>query len=173
MPSTEELRIYPQQNASTGALQQMGSRLPALEEEVHLDEYTGSTTSEESDSPRNEGRLSKVTSALSAKLGFFKSKKGKEPETEAGGAGNGNGNGNGLPTASGDRQWTNYTSNMVDVLDTVGMCACVNLEPHVANQDRPRSADAHLHHQHPKFALRPQSWKVCEPPTDVQPAART
>ncbi|KAK3207446.1 hypothetical protein GRF29_103g1047171 [Pseudopithomyces chartarum] len=118
MPSAEEFhtqRAYASQNASTNALQQSSSRLPALEEEVPLEHMnTGSTTSTESDGPRTEpNRLSRATSAVSAKLGFFKSKKGKDREKDTQDAPDF------PPLAPGDRPWTNYSSNMVDVLDTL------------------------------------------------------
>lgn len=116
LPSADELRAqraYANQNSSTHALQQTPTRLPALEEDVQLDPInTRSTTSNESNSPQTEhNRLSHATSAVSAKLGFWKSKKGKEKNTV---------DDDDLPP-QGDRSWTNYSSNMVDVLDTLGM----------------------------------------------------
>ncbi|KAL5375356.1 hypothetical protein DPSP01_011265 [Paraphaeosphaeria sporulosa] len=120
MPSAGELQqAYVAQNASTNALSQVPSRLPALEEGVQLQPVnTASTASSESDGPRAEpNRLSKSISAVSAKLGFGKSKKGKDKaqdkEIELEGA-----RGQ-TPDPYGDRQWTNYSSSMVDVLDTI------------------------------------------------------
>ncbi|KAJ4348309.1 uncharacterized protein N0V89_009683 [Didymosphaeria variabile] len=116
MPSAGEVQhAYAAKNASTNALQQSTTRLPALEEDVQLEPInTGSTTSTESDGPRNEpNMLSRATSAVSAKLAFFKSKKGKEKELDSAQ--------DYPPAAPGDRPWTNYSSNMVDVLDTLGM----------------------------------------------------
>jgi hypothetical protein len=158
MPSAEEFhtqRAYASQNASTNALQQSSSRLPALEEEVPLEHMnTGSTTSTESDGPRTEpNRLSRATSAVSAKLGFFKSKKGKDKEKDTQDAPDF------PPLAPGDRPWTNYSSNMVDVLDTLGIpTSSPDLVSSVANSYRPRSADPHVHHQHPELTFRAQSW---------------
>jgi hypothetical protein len=122
MPSANELQhTYAAQNASTNALAQAPSRLPALEEGVQLQPTTTcGSTSTESDGPRAEpNRLSRATSAVSAKLGFFKSKKatgkGKEMELETDRA-------DGPPRP--ESPWTNYSSNMVDVLDTLGTNAC-------------------------------------------------
>ncbi|KAF9731631.1 hypothetical protein PMIN01_10648 [Paraphaeosphaeria minitans] len=120
MPSAGELQqTYATQDASTNALSQVPSRLPALEEGVQLQPVnTASTASSESDGPRAPpNRLSKSISAVSAKFGFGKSKKGKDQAQDKdmeleGAQGQ-------TPDSYGDRQWTNYSSNMVDVLDTL------------------------------------------------------
>lgn len=136
MPSVEELRsqrALASQNASTNALNQSSSRLPALEEEVPLEPInTGSTTSTESDAARTEpNRLSRATSAVSAKLAFFKPKKGKDKEKNA------QDDLDFPPPAPGDRPWTNYSSNMVDVLDTLGMLTSTTLLSCLADHRRP------------------------------------
>jgi hypothetical protein len=104
-------------NASTNALQQTSSRLPALEEEVQLEPVaTKASSSTASSTPRTEpSRLKKVSSAVQARLGFGKDKnKAKEQDVEAGV--------DALPPGAPDQGWQ-YSSNMVDVLDTVGMYA--------------------------------------------------
>lgn len=121
MPSAGELQHpYTSQNASTNALAQQSSRLPALEEDVQLAPVnTASTASSGSDAPQAEpNRLSKATSAVSAKLGFGRNKKGKhkaqDKDLELEGV-----RGQ-TPDPYSEPQWTNYSSNMVDVLDTLG-----------------------------------------------------
>lgn len=144
MPSVEELRTqrtYAGQNASTNALNPSTSRLPALEEEVQLEPInTQSSTSTDSDGPQTEpNRLAKATSAVSAKLGLFKSKKGKDDGKQVQGAGD-------VPLAGpADHSWTNYSSNMVDVLDTVGTSTPIHLWLYNSDQSRSRSADSDIY----------------------------
>lgn len=170
IPSAGELQqAYAAQNASTNALARSSSRLPALEEEVQLEPVnTGSTTSTEPDGPRTEpNALSRATSAVSAKLGFFRSKKGKEKEKELEDADD-------LPpSVPGERPWTNYSSNMVDVLDTVGTLAWSMSINHLADENRPGSSDPHVLDQYPELSLRPQSWQIRQSQANLCYAART
>lgn len=94
------------QNASMNALQQTPSRLPRLEEDVPLEPVATNLSSSSNSSAGQAGqnRLSKVTT----RMRFWKSDKGKETDATGGEA-----------SAPVD-DYTAYTSNMVDVLDTVG-----------------------------------------------------
>ncbi|KAF2685663.1 hypothetical protein K458DRAFT_300387 [Lentithecium fluviatile CBS 122367] len=112
MPSSTALRsVALNPNTSTNALSQSASRLPALEEEVQLEPTaTNSTSTSDSSAPRAEpSRLRKVSSAVQTRLGFWKDK-GKEQDVEAGA--------DTIPAPQMDQGWQ-YSSNMVDVLDTV------------------------------------------------------
>ncbi|KAJ4291128.1 hypothetical protein N0V90_010326 [Kalmusia sp. IMI 367209] len=111
VPSSGTLQqAYTTQNASTNALQQTPTRLPALEEGVQLEPVaTGPSSSTESSSGQTEqNRLSRATSAVSTKLRFWRSNKGKDVEATGG-----------QTSAMPAELPMNYTSNMVDVLDTV------------------------------------------------------
>ncbi|CAI6338470.1 unnamed protein product [Periconia digitata] len=109
-------------NASCNALRQSTTRLPALEEECQLENVptTASNFSEPMPAKNSPpGRLRKVSSALQNKLSFWKD---KEPDTTA--------DLEKQPPPITSQQppqqlaapyqpGLNYTSNMVDVLDTV------------------------------------------------------
>jgi hypothetical protein len=116
MPSSMALRsVAVDPNPSTNALQQVPSRLPALEEEVQLSPTSSGSSSDSNASAHDKAgpsRLKKVSSAVSTGFGLWGNKdKGKEQDVEAGA--------DGLPATSMDQGWQ-YSSNMVDVLDTVG-----------------------------------------------------
>lgn len=114
MPSSVALRqVALNPNASTNALQQSTTRLPALEEEVQLEPVgTGSSDSTEADAPRAEpSRLRKVSSAISTRMPFW-GNKNKEKDVEADKVPVG-------PSVPAEPS-IQYSSNMVDVLDTVG-----------------------------------------------------
>jgi len=109
MPSSMALRPV----ASNNALQQAPSRLACVEEHVQLQPtQTGSTSASDASAPKAEpSRLQKVSS----KVQFWKGKeKGKEQDVEAGA--------DAVPADQMDQGWQ-YSSNMVDVLDTVGKWA--------------------------------------------------
>lgn len=175
MPSAGELQqAYAAQNASTNALSQVPSRLPALEEDVQLQPVnTASTASSQSDGPRAEpNALSKSISAVSAKFGFGRSKKGKDKAQDKAQDVELEGARGQAPDPYGGRQWTNYSSNMVDVLDTLGATAPRSKDEWFANENRPRSPDPHIPDQHSEFALRSQPGQICQSSPNVRHVAR-
>ena len=116
MPSSMALRsVALNPNASSNALQQSTTRLPALEEEVQLEPTsTGSSDTSDSSAHKNgPSRLRKVSSAVQTGFGLWGNKdKGKNQDVEAGAGAD-------VPGTQMD-QGMQYSSNMVDVLDTVG-----------------------------------------------------
>jgi hypothetical protein len=113
MPSTNALRQVAQQpNLSA---QRLNTPLPALDEDCALGQVP--SNSNPPTTPKDEpGRLTKVRSAVQSKIPFWGNKEKQDtPNTNAAGAQQSN-------DASMD-----YTSGMVDVLDTVGMYQWSNL----------------------------------------------
>ncbi|PVI07047.1 hypothetical protein DM02DRAFT_609423 [Periconia macrospinosa] len=115
----QQLSVNP--SASTNALRQSTTRLPALDEESQLENVPTTTSNRSEPLPAKKsqpGRLRKVSSALHSKLGFWR---GKDPDAMA------DPEKSTLPSRPQQHQQTvvpfdpvlNYTSNMVDVLDTV------------------------------------------------------
>jgi hypothetical protein len=108
MPSSNSLRQVAQQpNPST---QRLNAPMPALDEECALGQLP-SDTPKPASIQGEPSRLTKVKSAVQSKMPFWGSKQ-KQMSSDANGA-----HGQQLGDTS-----MNYTSDMVDVLDTLGMC---------------------------------------------------
>jgi hypothetical protein len=140
MPSSNALRQVAQQpNPSS---QRLSAPLPALDEDHALGQVSSNTS--KSDPPTVEpSRLRKVKSAVLTSIPFWGHKETPtQTPTHAGVAGQQDG------TESMD-----YTSDMVDVLDTLGTCLVTRGIGIPANNIRPRGCDPHLPDQRPEFAL--------------------
>jgi hypothetical protein len=113
MPSSIALGTVAQNpNNSTNALSQVPTRLAPLEEDVQLQPATSSSSSSSDGAAKAEpSRLKKVSSAVQTGFGLWGNKDKGKHDVEA--------DPNAAPTKQTDQGWQ-YTSNMVDVLDTVG-----------------------------------------------------
>ncbi|KAF2252604.1 hypothetical protein BU26DRAFT_529623 [Trematosphaeria pertusa] len=152
VPSAGALRqVALSPNASTHQLSGSTSRLPALEEECQLEPVsTGSTSTTESDTPRPEpSRLRKVSSAIQTRLPFWK---GKEKDEEGEKAP--------MPAAAAEPPMQ-YSSNMVDVLDT--------LDPEVQTLTSLTNIQNSLFVPNlGRFVNRRPTYNIQRPPSEVQ-----
>lgn len=122
MPSSNALRSVAQQpNPST---QRLSTPLPALDENCALEQIP--TKSSQSTAPKGEpSRLTKVKSALQTRVPFWGNKeKQKIPDNHV------------APAQQTDAYSMDYTSDMVDVLDTLGMCQTMTSTISQANKGR-------------------------------------
>jgi hypothetical protein len=155
MPSSTSLRQVAQQpNPSS---QRLSAPLPALDEDHALGQV--STNTSKSDPPRVEpSRLRKVKSAVLTSIPFWGHKETQtQAQVNAGVAGQQNGN-----------ESMDYTSDMVDVLDTLGTFLIIQSIRLSTNNIRPRGCDPHFPDQRPKLALHSQP-PLAQPSTNLQP----
>lgn len=168
MQGLQQLAMTP--NASTNALSQSTARLPALDEECQLETVPTSASNHSEplpQKPTSPGRLRKVSSTLQNKLSFWKD---KDPDTDVN-----------LqkpppppppqqPPAAPYDPGLNYTSNMVDVLDTLGTPFEIASapKPYADKHGRSRGANLDVPHQYPEFSFRTQSWSLRKPSSNVQ-----
>lgn len=128
MPSSNTLRQVAQQ--PNPSAQRLSTPLPALDEEHALGQAPSNSSKPESSSNKVEpSRLRKVRSAIQTRIPIWGTPEKQKPMAANGVA------------AHQDEEPADYTSGMVDVLDTLGMCS-----PHfpstatLANNDQiPRS----------------------------------
>jgi hypothetical protein len=141
MPSSNVLRQVAQQ--PNPSAQRLNTPLPALDEEHALGQVS-SNSSKHPSITEQPSRLRKVKSAVQTRIPFWGN---KEAPPAPGASGT-----PGQQQQHGDESM-DYTSDMVDVLDTLGMCCNVTDGTSQANPSRSRSRDPHLPHQCPEFSL--------------------
>jgi hypothetical protein len=140
MPSSNALRQVAQQpNPSE---QRLNTPLPALDEEHALGQIPSNSSKPSSTKEAPLSRLRKVKSAVQTRIPFW-GNKDAPPTPDA----------NGTPGQQHGDDSMDYTSDMVDVLDTLGMCCNVTERPLQANTLRSRGCYPHLPHQCPELAL--------------------
>jgi hypothetical protein len=131
MPSSNSLRQVAQQpNPSS---QRLSAPLPALDEDHALGQVSSNTS--KADPPIVEpSRLRKVKSAVLTSIPFWGN---KETHTQTQPAA-------GIAGQQDGADSMDYTSDMVDVLDTLGTCLLTESLRPSANNIRPRGCDPHF-----------------------------
>ena len=157
MPSPVSLNQYAQ--ATNPSSQRLSQPLDTLEEGRELGR-TPSKASESTLTQPEPSRLRKVKSAIQTRVPFWNSPsvKDKEKSLEASN-----------PPAQGPAdEGMNYTSDMVDVLDTLGRIQTIHAEAY-ANPARSRGCDADIFDELAELLVRAQSAHL-QPAPDLQPA---
>jgi hypothetical protein len=140
MPSSNALRQVAQQ--PNPSAQRLSTPLPALDEEHALGQIPSNSSKPSSTKEEPPSRLRKVKSAVQTRIPFWGSK--STPTTPDGTTD--------TQTQFGDDSM-DYTSDMVDVLDTLGMYRNFVQTYDKANNIRPESGYTDLSYQRPELTV--------------------